>query len=64
VLYFTTAQEAELAAWRIKNKVEHRQMRRAGETMSLATEAADALFPTLARAGRAVQIEHRRRRVG
>lgn len=64
VLYFSTAAEAELAAWRVKHKIEQRQMRRDGETLSTALSAADAMFPTLVRqkgSSRYTKVETRRR---
>ncbi|TWG90340.1 hypothetical protein L598_000700000970 [Mesorhizobium sp. J18] len=63
VLYFATAEEAELAAWRVKHKIEDRHMRRDGETLSTAISAADALFPTLVRqkgSSRYTKVETRR----
>lgn len=43
VLYFSTAAEAECAAWRVKHKIEERRMVRDGAKIE-ATSAADALF--------------------
>ncbi|WP_041544611.1 MULTISPECIES: hypothetical protein [Chelativorans] len=44
VLYFGTAEEAELAACRIKHKIEERKYRRHGEKVSVAKIAAEKLF--------------------
>lgn len=64
VLYFGTAEEAELAAWRIKHKIEERKYRRDGAVISAAVSAGDALFPTLIRqkgSTRYTKVETRRR---
>lgn len=43
IVYFDTAAEAEVAAWRIKDKIERPRMVRDGAKIE-ATSAADALF--------------------
>lgn len=65
IRYFDTAGEAELAAWRIKHKIEDMKLVRGGETISSHQAAADALFPTLVRqkgSSRYTKVETVRRR--
>jgi hypothetical protein len=38
VAYFRSATEAELAAWRLKHKIETKTMRREGDTLSTSNE--------------------------
>ena len=49
VLYFETAEKAELAAWRVKHKIEEPHYRRCGERLSGGRSEAEKLFPGLKR---------------
>lgn len=55
VVSFTTAEAAELAAWRILYSIEQRVMHRDGEIVFAAKAAAEAVF----RKGREIQVERR-----
>lgn len=70
IAYFRSATEAELAAWRLKHKIELRAMTRGGETLSTAVcerERVFARFGTpdkIKQRGKEKRIEVVRRRVG
>lgn len=63
-VFFDTAEKAECAAWRAKDKIEQPIMLRHGEKASVAISEADKLFPDLKpirKNGKVIHVERKRR---